>query len=82
MKNTPALAAALLAVLLFALPAKAQEGGIQPSEAVNIAVAAAPGAEPLGVKRQGDVYIVKLKQGGTVVRVIVDAGSGGVVSVE
>ncbi|MFM8748369.1 MAG: hypothetical protein ACKOED_17155 [Aestuariivirga sp.] len=47
-----------------------------------IAVGASPGAEPLGVKRQGDVYVVKLKQGGSVIRVSVDARSGSVVSIE
>ena len=82
MAKTPALAAALLAALLVALPANAQEGGIQPSEAVMIAVGAAPGAEPLDVKRRGDVYVVKLKQGGNVIRVSVDAQSGNVVSIE
>lgn len=82
MPDTLTPAAALLAALLIALPANAQEGGIQPSEAVMIAVGASPGAEPLGVKRQGDVYVVKLKQGGSVIRVSVDARSGSVVSIE
>jgi uncharacterized membrane protein YkoI len=82
MPKTLTLAAALLAVVLTAFPADAQEGGIPPSEAVMIAVGAVPGAEALGVKRKGDVYVVKLKQGGNVIRVGVDAQTGNVVSMD
>lgn len=82
MTRTLTLAGALLVAALLALPANAQDGGIPPSAAVRIAVSAVPGAEPLGVNRKGDVYVVKLKQGGNVVRVEIDAQSGNVVSVE
>ena len=37
---------------------------------------AVPGAEPLGVKLKGDHYVVRLKQGGTVIQVLVDATTG------
>jgi uncharacterized membrane protein YkoI len=76
------LPCALLAAVLMSLPASAQDGGIPPSEAVMIAVGAAQGAEPLDVKRRGDVYVVKLRQGGNVIRVLVDAQTGNVVSIE
>ena len=76
------LPCALLAAVLMSLPASAQDGGIPPSEAVTIAVGAAPGAEPLDVKLRGDVYVVKLRQGGNVIRVLVDAQTGNVVSIE
>jgi uncharacterized membrane protein YkoI len=45
---------------------------------VKRAVAAVPGAEPLGVKRKGAIYVVKLKQGGSIIRMGVDAKTGDV----
>lgn len=69
---------ALLALALWAAPAGAQDAGLPPSEAVKLALEAVPGAEPLGVKRKGDVYVVRLKQDGNVVQVLVDAATGAV----
>jgi len=68
------LAGALLAAALFALPVQAQQ--VPPSDAVKLALQALPGAEPLGVKLKGDHYVVRLKQDGTVVQVLVDATTG------
>ena len=68
------LAEALLAAALFALPVQAQQ--VPPSDAVKLALQALPGAEPLGVKLKGDHYVVRLKQDGTVVQVLVDATTG------
>ncbi len=68
------LAAALLAAALLAVPAAAQQ--VPPSDAVKLALQAVPGAEPLGVKLKGDHYVVRLKQGGTVIQVLVDANTG------
>ena len=74
MRQPLTLAAALLAAALFAVPAVAQQ--VPPSDAVKLALQAAPGAEPLGVKLKGDHYVVRLKQGGTVIQVLVDANTG------
>ena len=74
-------AALVLAAALCGRPAVAQEE-IAPSAAVQRAVAAVPGAEPLDVKRKGDLYIVKLKQGGNVIRVGVDATTGDVIPMQ
>jgi len=68
------LAGALLAAALLAVPAVAQQ--VPPSDAVKLALQAVPGAEPLGVKLKGDHYVVRLKQGGTVIQVLVDANTG------
>ena len=77
MRKAITIAGAVFAAALWALPAGAQDsGGLQPSQAVKLAVAAVPGSQPLGVKRKGQVYVVRLKQGGTVVQVIVDAATG------
>ena len=78
MRTPLTLAAAALAVTLWTLPASAQQGKLTPSAAVQIALSAMPGAEPLGVKRKGSTYIVRLKQGGSVVLVAVDAKTGDV----
>ena len=79
MRKTLTIAGAILAAALWTVPAGAQDsGGLQPSEAVRRAVAAVPGSEPLGVKRKGQVYVVRLKQNGAVVQVIVDAATGDV----
>ena len=77
MKQAPAmrsLAVALFAAALWVAPAAAQ--AVPPSDAVKLALQAVPGAEPLGVKLKGDHYVVKLKQGGTVIQVLVDANTG------
>ena len=70
------LAAALLAATLWLPPAQAQQ--VPPSDAVKLALQAVPGAEALGVKLKGDHYVVRLKQGGTVIQVLVDATTGAV----
>lgn len=82
MRKALTIAAAALAALLVAVPASAQESGgdrLPPSAAVKLAVGAMPGAEPLGVKLRGDTYIVRLKQGGRIVQVEVDAVTGAVI---
>lgn len=78
-------AAISLSVALGALPAGAQEqgggyeeGGLPPSAAVKRAVAAYPDAKPLGVKRQGGIYVVRLRQDGTIIQVGVDPATGDV----
>ena len=82
MRQAPALrkpltiAGALLAAALWALPAGAQEAQVAPSEAVKLALQAVPGAEPLGVKLKGGAYVVRLKQDGAVIQVLVDAVTG------
>jgi uncharacterized membrane protein YkoI len=43
---------------------------------VKLALQAVPGAEPLGVKLKGDTYVVRLKQDGSVIQVLVDATTG------
>jgi len=51
---------------------------IPPSQAVQIAAGALRNAKPLGVRLQGRRYIVKLKQGGTIVQMGVNARTGAV----
>lgn len=70
------LACALLAAALWVAPACAQQ--VPPSDAVKLALEAVPGAEALGVKLKGDHYVVRLKQAGTVIQVLVDATTGAV----
>lgn len=79
------IAALGLAMALSGVPAAAQEaggyeeqGGLPPSAAVKLAVAAYPGAEPLGVKRRNGIYVVRLKQDGTIIQVGVDPATGDV----
>lgn len=74
MRKPLTIAGALLAAALFAVPAEAQQ--VAPSQAVKLALQAVPGAEPLGVKLKGGTYVVKLKQDGTVIQVLVDAATG------
>ncbi|MCA3561482.1 MAG: PepSY domain-containing protein [Aestuariivirga sp.] len=74
--RTRTAAAALLAAALWAAPALAQQ--VAPSDAVKLALQAAPGAEALGVKLDGDHYVVRLKQDGAVIQVLVDATTGAV----
>lgn len=81
MRKTLTIAAALVAAALWTAPAMAQKakgGKVTPSAAVQIALSVMPGAEPLGVKRKGGRFIVRLKQGGSVVLVAVDAQTGDV----
>lgn len=93
MRKMMSMAALGLAAALVVLPAAAQdsgqqdgttqqEGGIPPSAAVKRAMQAMPGAKPLGVKRQGGIYVVRLKQDGTIVQVGVDPVTGDVFPVE
>jgi hypothetical protein len=51
---------------------------IPPSVALGNALRVVPGAQPLGVKIKGPLYIVKLKQGNTVKQVNVNAATGAV----
>lgn len=78
MPKTLTCAGVLLAAALWALPATAQDAQLPPSTAVRLAVAAVPGSEPLGVRLNGSTYVVKLKQDGQVVQVLVDAVTGAV----
>lgn len=78
MRTGLTLAGALLAAALWATPASAQQAQVPPSEAVKLALRAVPGAEALGVKLKGDHYVVRLKQGGSVILVQVDATTGAV----
>lgn len=81
MRHGLTLGVALIAAALWALPAPpvlAQDAQLPPSEAVKRAVQAVPGAEALGVKLKGGVYVVRLKQDGTVIQVLVDAVTGDV----
>ena len=83
-----ALTMAALALALAAAPAFAQEGGgldqpqqgaeqaIPPSAAVKLAMQAMPGAKPLGVSVRGGIYVVRLKQDGSIIQVGVDPASG------
>ncbi|MCA3555317.1 PepSY domain-containing protein [Aestuariivirga sp.] len=68
------LAAALLATALWVPPTLAQQ--VAPSDAVKLALQAVPGAEALGVKLEGDHYVVRLKQDDAVIQVLVDAATG------
>lgn len=67
-------AGALLAAALWTVPAGAQQ--VAPSQAVKLALQAVPGAEALGVKLKGGNYVVRLKQDGSVIQVLVDANTG------
>ena len=94
MRRIGIIAAILAAAMLAAAPASAQDKGqiyrnpnveqppvlmmIRPREAVRIALDAAPGAKPLGVRLRGSLYIVKLKQGNRIIRVRIDAASGAI----
>ncbi len=88
MRKMLSIAALGLVVALAGVPAAAQDGGGQggyeeqgglpPSAAVKLAVAANPGAKPLGVKRRGGIYVVRLKQDGTIIQVGVDPATGDV----
>ena len=67
------------------VPAGAQESGgyeqpagLPPSAAVKRAVAAYPGAKPLGVKLRGGVYVVRLRVDGSIIQVGVDPQTGDV----
>lgn len=62
---------------LSAVPAQAQDA-LPPSAAVKLAVAANPGAKPLGVKLSGGIYVVRLRQDGTIILVGVDPATGDV----
>jgi hypothetical protein len=55
-----------------------QQGGLPPSAAVKLAVAANPGAKPLGVKMSRGIYVVRLRQDGTIIQVGVDPATGDV----
>ena len=90
MKTCAWIAALALAAGLSGLPAAAQENGnrnrggyeqpagLPPSAAVKRAVAANPGAKPLGVKLRGGIYVVRLRQDGTIIQVGVDPATGDV----
>ena len=82
------LTIAALALLLAFVPAAAQEQGngdgvggaaetaIPPSAAVKLALRAVPGATALGVKMRNGIYVVRLKQDGTITQVGVDPATG------
>jgi hypothetical protein len=83
MWNIVRIAGVALWAALSALPALAQDGtdqqgGLPPSAAVKRAVEANPGAKPLGVKLSGGIYVVRLKQDGTIILVGVDPATGDV----
>ena len=88
MRKMKSMAAMALAAVLVVMPAAAQddsaqqEGGMPPSAAVKRAMQAEPGAKPLGVKLRNGIYIVRLKQDGTIVQVGVDPVTGDVFPVE
>lgn len=83
-----ALTMAALLLALAAHPAAAQEAdgmeqpqqgaeqAIPPSTAVKLAMRAMPGAKPLGVSLRGGIYVVRLKQDGSIIQVGVDPASG------
>ena len=83
-----ALTMAALALALAALPAAAQEAdgmeqpqqgaeqAIPPSAAVKLAMQAMPGAKALGVTLRGGIYVVRLKQDGSITQVGVDPATG------
>ena len=83
-----ALTMAALALALAGLPAAAQEAdgmeqpqqgagqAIPPSAAVKLAMQAMPGAKPLGVSLRRGIYVVRLKQDGSIIQVGVDPASG------
>ena len=83
------LATALLAAMLMAAAPVSAQGknkqnggdqgemaGIPPSAAVGQALSVVPGAKPLGVRRAGGFYIVKLKRGNQVIQLRVNAQTG------
>jgi hypothetical protein len=86
------IAALALAAALLAAPVQAQEGGdggqgsgqsgaearIAPSQAVKLAMGAAPGAKPLGVSLRGGIYVVRLRQDGSIIQMGVDPATGDV----
>jgi hypothetical protein len=88
MRKMLSIAALALTVAMGAVPAASQDGsnqggyeeqgGLPPSAAVKRAVAAYPGAKPLGVKRRGAIYVVRLRQDGTIIQVGVDPATGDV----
>ena len=51
---------------------------IPPSAALSAAQRMVPGAKAIGVKLRGNVYIVKLKQGNTILQKRIVAGNGAV----
>lgn len=51
---------------------------IPPSAALSAAARSVPGAKAIGVKLRGNVYIVKLKQGNTILQKRIVAGNGAV----
>jgi hypothetical protein len=51
---------------------------LPPSAALARALAANPGAKPLGVKLRGQTYVVRLKQGGTITQLGVNPMTGAV----
>ena len=86
------IAALVLGAMLLAAPAGAQQGSdggqgheqpggagaIAPSQAVKLAMRAVPGAKPLGVKRSGGIYVVRLRQDGSIIQMGVDPATGDV----
>jgi len=87
MRRLTILAALLVAALLADGPAMAQSVNrlpvirppviiIPPSMALTRALRQHPDAKPLGVKRKGNSYYVKLKKGNEVIVVEVDGGGG------
>ena len=79
------MAALGLFCLLAVPPAGAQDSGgyeqpagLPPSAAVKRAVAAYPGAKPLGVDLRGGVYVVRLRVDGSIIQVGVDPQTGDV----
>ena len=53
-----------------------EQAALPPSAAVKRAMEANPGAKPLGVKFRGGIYVVRLKQDGTIIQVGVDPATG------
>jgi uncharacterized membrane protein YkoI len=94
MRRIKFIAAVLAAAMLAAAPVSAQVKlrnyrnpnlvkppvvlMIKPSQALRIALGAAPRAKPLGVQLRGPLYIVKLKQGNRIVQMRIDAASGAI----
>ena len=87
MRRLTIIAAFLVAALLADGPAMAQSTNrlpvlrppviiIPPSMALTRALRQHPDAKPLGVKRKGNSYYVKLKKGNEVIVVEVDGGGG------
>jgi hypothetical protein len=82
------IAALGLAAVLAVPPAGAQNSGgdggyeqpagLPPSAAVKRAVAANPGAKPLGVTLRGGIYVVRLRVDGSIIQVGVDPATGDV----